>query len=119
MRFNEEKSYCISVLILLLMFLDKSSKHYFLKGGRGSGFYFMEIQLTHFLCRQKGLEFYACANRDYSFIHTIDKCLYLVLVVNFHYFHNFQAISLTFGHNKVGSKFADQSTFLEKVTLPG
>ena len=30
-RFNEEKSYCISVLILLLMFLPKIPKHHFLK----------------------------------------------------------------------------------------
>ena len=30
-RFNEEKSYSISVLILLLMFLEKIPKHRFLK----------------------------------------------------------------------------------------
>ena len=44
LRFNEEKSYCMSVLILMLMFLGKILKHHFLKaggdggpGGRGAG----------------------------------------------------------------------------------
>ena len=34
-RFNEEKSYCISVLMLLLIFLGKIPKHNFLKIERG------------------------------------------------------------------------------------
>ena len=37
MRFNKEKSYCRSVLILLLMFFGQISKHYFLKVGGGGG----------------------------------------------------------------------------------
>ena len=37
-RFFEEKIYCISALILLLMFLGKVPKHRFLKVGRGGDY---------------------------------------------------------------------------------
>ena len=33
MHFNEDKSYCVSVLILLLMLLEKIPKNLFLKAG--------------------------------------------------------------------------------------
>ena len=38
-HFNEEKSYCISVLILLLMFLGKIFKHNFFEGRKGGTMY--------------------------------------------------------------------------------
>ena len=37
MCFNLEKSYCISVLILLLLILGEIPKHHFLKVGGGGG----------------------------------------------------------------------------------
>ena len=38
-RFNEERSYCVGVLILLLIFLGKIPKHHFLKVGRNNIFF--------------------------------------------------------------------------------